>query len=575
MAKTIPRLIPDEDFNNSPAEKEVYLALQALPDNYSVFHSIEWQAHNHYHNVRFGESDFTIFVPQRGLLVVEVKGGAIAYEDGRIIQTNRKTGQKKQQKPLEQANKSVYYFRDILNEQFPFRIPIFPMVWFPDCRRQDIHGTLPHNYAEDIVLTKDDFEHLAQTLDRVCNHYNMPIVTDLDEKLQEKLTDILAPEFHAIPTASTMAEYQERIFCQMTQQQCYLIDYLQEIDFALIQGPAGTGKTMLALEKARQLNRRGESVLFLLFNHHLVKDLQKKYAHEMPLVKFANIHGYVANAMNQNVTDEDITSFLKTSLKQGRWPYKHIIIDEGQDLADWNKYLYKIAQQEHGCCYIFYDKHQLVQKRNLDWIKMFECRLVLTRNCRNTKSIAKTSGAPIDLTEIKMRREDTGVGLIPRFFAISSKQDYLNGIQKLCEYYLQQDFRPEQITLLTLNKLTDSTLYNHVCNHPRSALGKLIAPDERTTDRILLTTARKFKGLESPVVIIVDLNKDVFIDDESRRNFYVGASRARNFLELIGNLTTADEKDMACQLTHQEDVRIPRFTLIRELNINIGQLADI
>ena len=575
MAKIIPQFVLEEDFNDSLAEKNVYAALKELPDDYLVFHSIEWQERDRNQRIRWGESDFTIYVPQRGILIVEVKGGAIAFEDGRIIQTNRKTGQLKQQKPLEQANKSVYYFRDVLNDQLSSRILVQPIVWFPDCHRQDIHGTLPHNYTESIVLTKDSFDNLLSALEKACDHYNMFPRDYLDDELREELLNILAPEFHAIPTAATLAEHQNRVFYQMTQQQCYLIDYLQEIDYALIQGFAGTGKTMLALEKARQLNRRKEPILFLMFNRLLAEDLQKKYAQEMPLVKFANIHSLVAQAMGQAISDEDITLFLKTVLKQGKWAYKHIIIDEGQDFADWNKYLYQIAQNEHGCCYIFYDKHQLVQKRNLEWIKLFECRLILTRNCRNTLSIAKTSGAPIDLTNIKMRRDDAADGLLPRLFIFPTKQEYLKGIQIICQYYLQQGFSPEQIVLLTLKKIDDSPLYSHICNHPHSELSQMIATEERVADKILLTTTRKFKGLESPVVLLIDLDKAAFSDDESRRNFYIGASRAKNYLELAGNLTSSDEMDMVCQLIHQGQSKIPRFTLIKVLNINIGQLTDL
>ena len=49
----------------------------------------------------------------------------------------------------------------------------------------------------------------------------------------------------------------------------------------------------------------------------------------------------------------------------------------------------------------------------------------------------------------------------------------------------------------------------------------------------MFTTASKFKGLESRVVIITDIDESCFIDDEKKRNFYVGCSRATQRLALF------------------------------------------
>ena len=40
---------------------------------------------------------------------------------------------------------------------------------------------------------------------------------------------------------------------------------------------------------------------------------------------------------------------------------------------------------------------------------------------------------------------------------------------------------------------------------------------------ILFTTARKYKGLEADVVIIIDIDKNTFKDDTEKRVLYVGA----------------------------------------------------
>ena len=58
---------------------------------------------------------------------------------------------------------------------------------------------------------------------------------------------------------------------------------------------------------------------------------------------------------------------------------------------------------------------------------------------------------------------------------------------------------------------------------------------EKTNSSILFTTASKFKGLESRVVIIVDIDESSFADEEKKRMFYVACSRATQYLNLFIN----------------------------------------
>ena len=58
---------------------------------------------------------------------------------------------------------------------------------------------------------------------------------------------------------------------------------------------------------------------------------------------------------------------------------------------------------------------------------------------------------------------------------------------------------------------------------------------ERTNSSVMFTTASKFKGLESRVIIIVDIDENSFTDEERKRLFYVACSRATQRLALIIN----------------------------------------
>ena len=81
MARLFPALTPDEIEN--PGERAVARALiEQLPNRIEIFHSFNWLGRDRRGTIQEGECDFVLLDPESGLLFVEVKGGALAF-DGR------------------------------------------------------------------------------------------------------------------------------------------------------------------------------------------------------------------------------------------------------------------------------------------------------------------------------------------------------------------------------------------------------------------------------------------------------------------------------------------------------------
>ena len=70
MAKMIPSDVSHEEFHGSIGEERIYTALSKLPDEYVVFHSVRWNKARPSGNIVWGESDFAVFHPSRGLIAV-------------------------------------------------------------------------------------------------------------------------------------------------------------------------------------------------------------------------------------------------------------------------------------------------------------------------------------------------------------------------------------------------------------------------------------------------------------------------------------------------------------------------
>ncbi len=82
MARMLPDFTDEQiELIPSAAERLVYrTARQRLDDRHLVLHGVEWIVRTPHGDVRDGEADFVICHPDKGVLVIEVKGGGIEYD---------------------------------------------------------------------------------------------------------------------------------------------------------------------------------------------------------------------------------------------------------------------------------------------------------------------------------------------------------------------------------------------------------------------------------------------------------------------------------------------------------------
>ncbi len=545
MARMIPQTPMPGEFNGSYGEEKVYEALKELPEEYIVFHSVYWQKRKINGAITWGESDFTIFNPKRGIIVVEVKSGGIRHDDNGWHQTNTLTHEENRMKdPLAQAERSKYTFVDLLADQEEnfHTYWVESAVWFPSVEKVEKIGEMPPSYAPEIVLTEKDLHSARYSIERVFDYYGMDQKRIFNEDDEKNVVNILSPSFNVMASVSFQINEQNYMFNRMTQEQSYLLDYLEEQKVAAIQGGAGTGKTVLAIEKAKRASVTGK-VLFLCFNKLLLESL-KSANNDCNNIDFFNLPGLVcAKTGSIDAGGNNGISDYLNSVDPTQWGYKHIIIDEGQDFYEEHlEILSTIAELTQGCFYVFYDKNQLVQQRqSLDWVKNVECRLILTANCRNTRNIALTSNKSLGIENVKMRLDV--VGTKPQFFINQSREQFVNNISKLIRKYTDSGIQRKDIVILTVKTDENSILSG------LTSIGGYKYSRNLDSSNILFTSARKFKGLESDVVILIDVDEKTFMSEEERRVFYVGASRAKHFLDVFSLISDEEIPDFAEAIT--------------------------
>ena len=516
------------NFNGSYGEKKVYEALSTLNNQYTVFYSLNWIGINE--NRSIGEADFVILHPEKGLLVIEVKSGEIEYKNGEWFQTNTRTRISTRINPFIQARKSQFEIMDRLQQaKLGFKLPIMCYcVWFPSIEISN-QNLLPPESPKEIVLDKLSLDNPNKNISECFNYWAKKYTLQkLNSSQFQKIILNLCPHFHVVPKLKTRIGELEESYIQLTKQQIVLLDFLEEQKMAVIHGLAGTGKTVIAMEKAKRLALKQEKILFLCFNSFL-RDMLRSNNKESNII-IHNAHSLALEIMGKsNNSIENIISefeeYLEVVCESQDWKYKNIIVDEGQDLDDrlLNK-LYELVKGEHGCFYVFYDRNQYIMGNHLpNWINEAECKLVLQKNCRNTAEIYKTSCSMMGFTNIN-HNDIHGDKPILKLCNNNDEQNII--VDTFIKNMIKEGLMPEDVVILTAKSLEKSSI------SPNKKYGNQYISTTRESGKILFTTIRKFKGLEAEAVIIVDVSISSLILEESRRLLYVGASRAKYILNI-------------------------------------------
>lgn len=528
----------------SHAERSLYdLFRDNLPNDYIVFHSVAWQARDLRSGAVDGEADFIIAHPERGLLVLEVKGGRIRYDGPAGQWFSNETPIKD---PFEQARGNKYSLLQKLKD-LPYWsdrwLTIGHAVAFPDVvAGRDLRLDAPAA----IVLDAENLRDLRAWVEAALAHYRQEDSREgaLGHRGIEELIALLSPSWELRAPLAAQFLDEGRQIIRLTEEQFYLLDFLSSHRRVAISGCAGSGKTTMALEQARRLGRQGFRVLVTCFNTNLAEFLRsdETLPETVEVVHFhglcrqmAERAGLTERANRKQGTQEWYDNVLPEVLAESADilgpQYDAVIVDEGQDFqSHWGVPLQcLLGDAERGIFYVFYDDNQNLYQTACDLCEGL-ARFSLTRNCRNTRHIHRTFLPFYRSSVVPQALGPEGRPPEMRYYTdVAGLQRNLR--QVLHRLTVEEDVPGEDIVILTPRAWENSTL---------SRLGPLA--NLRLTNRwppgpaeVYCTSVYKFKGLESPVVILAELHPSGHQDLE--KLLYVGCSRARHHLIILAEET--------------------------------------
>ena len=587
MAKMFPPTIVSTDEASPPqGEIDVFEKLaKDAPNDWIVLHSIRLKTHEY---KKSGEADFVV-ITDRGVLVLEVKGGNnFRNEDHQWVQ--RKSGEKDRisnESPFGQAAGAYFALRTYLKKtecrELVERNPWGWGVVFPHCV-----VNLPNNDPEfdlDMLLDQKKFpEDLTEWINKLIEYWKVDYSNrnfrkhSHDRKLQDsiperskaKLLEALRPRFTYYSGLGQITRQAEQSLLRLTEKQCLHLLTARNNDRTLIEGAAGTGKTFLAFEFAKERATAGERILMVCFNANLANALNRQAEKDSKdtTLSIVNYHQLIRlirkKAGLKSKFVEDWTAFNESCFEQiiealeivgEQVLYDRIIMDEGQDLMsdDFLNVLDVLLKgglfpsrdrsNQGGKWLIAMDRAQIMYSKNFSQAafdnigKCSPAKLTLTENCRNTRPVAlhvygfsKSGSCDVISTE--------GPDPVIDYYKSGKEltqllRSYIN--TTLLEYS-KIDKPANHIALLTTRKelIPEYLFEESALSRP---LKKYLQAEE---GNVIWETVHGFKGLEASTVIMIGL--DEFNDDRNRLLMYVGGSRAKT--QLIWLLPSSASEDV-------------------------------
>lgn len=549
--------------NPSPGEKEIYRRLANDPNTaeWIVLHSLDIA--EHVKRVA-GEADFVVIVPNKGVLCLEVKAtSSIRREEGLWYYGNNPNPDKRG--PFKQASEAMHSIRQRLlkKNRSLASVPFWSAVIFPYLE----FGISSGEWHDWQVIDNYGFRRkptsllILEVLEKAKFFLREKGAVWFDEsrgeptKTQcEQIAKILRPDFEIYEPPRKKIKRLEQETKRYTEEQFIALDAMAANPRVVFSGPAGTGKTVLAIEAARRSHIAGNRVLFLCYNRLLGHHLVAETSAIQPEVTVRTLHKHMLAITGTNFGGETPSShFWQEELPQRAidrlldgttesYLYDEIIVDETQDVLR-NNYLDFIDLSLKGGLgagkwkffgdfekQAIYGAHAEISigeaiSTRLGNAPQYRLRV----NCRNTPRIATLVHLLGDLNPeyAKILRPDDGVE--PEILYYTNEEEQKQRLLQTVQNLKQSGFANSDIAVLS-TKALDKAITSMVSSF---AGGKFTGFENISKNHIGCGTIHAFKGMESPAIIVTDI--ETISGEQASSLFYIAMTRALHRLYILAH----------------------------------------
>jgi archaellum biogenesis ATPase FlaH len=520
-------------------ERDSLRELQAqLPDDYTVIHSANWVTRAAQQTSAYGEVDFVIIAPNGQALLIEQKNGALSWDGGKPY---KQYGDRNCY-PLTQVTRTR---NNLLGCWQAVRAPFLTlhmMVYLPDffVRRQ-----VPTAINVEII-DSDNKDQLCERVKALLNSASR----SRNQAEASVVVDFFLSQFDYRLDVGAVLEKQASAYRWRQNQYSQVISQLSFQPYhLLVEGAAGTGKTQLALDFFQSALSQGKKAAYLCQTRLL--------ADTMASVLESGLQVCTLEAWAQRYLKLQIRHLPKAEKEQlvqemdsgddyydrllRHYPIPEnllldmLILDEGQDITDAQFRFVRQFLSTEGRLVVCKDANQ--QTLPDDCFRFTPTvTLRLTESYRCTPEILAFTRM---LTGMVPDSAATGVTVDPgtmlqSYRSVEDMVEYIANTVQLC---LDAGLRLDQIIVLTAKAHSKSVFneINRIGPWPlRWYAGSYTAQGQQIyrDGELAVDTLFRFKGMQRPAVILVEIDSDDWTEYR-RRRLYSGCTRARIELKVL------------------------------------------
>ena len=566
MAKMLPAQFDASTV--SAAERRLFDLLKNDPDtkDWIVLHSLGLTRRG---NKPYGEIDFVVLIPAEGILCLEVKGGRIACRNGEWETTNRfDQTERLNRSPFLQAREGMFALIDAVQHRAPAGFTtglvfgyavVMPDVSFSAKSPEwEWWQVIDHD-----VLTKSISSALRRVAGEQRKLHPKALATEPNAATLRVLQQLLRPDFEVVVTRGTMIEQTELQLLRLTEEQFVVLDTLADNERCLVEGAAGTGKTMLALEHACRSATNKRRTLLICFNR-LLGDWLDRQAADLGQPEYLTVGRYFKllrdvimrsslaaefqeqeqRGQTKELYENAYTDFGKLSVEERNEPYDAIVMDEAQDLLRpgvlevLNSWLKGGLAAGNWAIFGDFQRQAIFSSMTGDELKALLkgfaphfAKVPLKLNCRNTRNIGEETALLSGFASPPYRMgQIAGLPVDYRYY--QSPESQRTALNEVLKRLLADGVKASEIVVISPLKLSNSG----VAGIDGGDFFRIMEIGEMTPGRsripvIRFATAQAFKGMESPVVVLCDVEQ--IADGEPQSLLYVSMSRARSQLTVL------------------------------------------
>ncbi len=482
--------------------------------------------------------------PQKGLLIIEVKGGTRFSYDGE--HDKWKSGddisyQNPYKKQLANSKNLPLFLKSKLPSLNNHWITCGYAICFPHI--DILEGNLALFMEREVTLFRYDLKNLEERINEIYSHYSNNSDKPLGKKIVEEIKTLITPKSEFRKSLSAELEDEGQTIIKLTKEQQEILDgFYQVTTPILIDGPAGTGKTQLAISQAISDIQSDRLVLFITNSQDSKYYIYNEISFNLNYLKINNDLLKIFTLEELNLVPKILEN--KETLEEVR-----IIIDEAQQLD--SNFLRKVADYANQIfnlsILIFKDDSQKTNENDIQEIfKPFN--YTLQKVIRNTINIFDSYKEYIS-PNYKVKKPVREFKEVRTNYYITD-EDLIKVIKSnILTWIKDEKVLPKHITIL-FSKQPSKDFLNSITSEISTFQFKrfsLASPLHPQT--ITWSTTYDFQGLENHIILLVELEPEPISETILlRRLRYIGRSRACSILYIFL------KKDMSSDIIDIADI---------------------